>query len=123
LPPAKIDAVAEAIAKHKGLWVTKPVEPLAAVLWDADKLSKLGATAVLHFVGYSIMVGEGTTAQLLKELPGDDWIKPTWQENTVRSLHTAPARVAGRRRWEAFREFCQRALQEFDRDDLTISQA
>ncbi len=121
-PPAKIDAVADAIAKHKGLWVAEPVEPLeVAVLWDADKLSKLGATAVLHSVGYSIMVGEGTTAQLLKELPGDDWIKPAWQEDTVRSFHTAPARTAGRERLEVFRAFCQRALKEFDGDDLTIS--
>ena len=120
-PPSKIDAVAEAIAKHRGLWITEPVEPLeAAVLWDADKLSKLGTTAVLHFVGYSIMNGEGTTAQLLKGLPGDDWIKPDWQEDTVRSFHTAPARAAGRKRWEAFRDFCQRAVQEFDGDDLTF---
>jgi uncharacterized protein len=123
-PPAKIDAVADAIAKHKGLWVTEPVEPLeAAVLWDADKLSKLGATAVLHFAGYLTMVGEGTTAQFVKELPGDDWIKPAWQEDTVRSLHTAPARAAGRIRWEAFREFCRRVAQEFDGDDLTMSQS
>jgi uncharacterized protein len=119
-PPGKIDAVADAIAKHRGLWIAEPVEPLeAAVLWDADKLSKLGATAVLHFVGYLMMVGKGTTAQLLKELPGDGWIKPDWQEDTVRSFHTAPARAAGRERMEAFRAFCQRAMQEFDGDDLT----
>jgi uncharacterized protein len=119
-PPGKIDAVADAIAKHRGLWTSKPVEPLeAAVLWDADKLSKLGATAVLHFVGYLIMAGQATTAQLLEKLPGDDWIKPAWQEDTVQSFHTAPARAAGRRRWEAFRAFCEWAAQEFDGDDLT----
>ncbi|MFL7791756.1 MAG: HD domain-containing protein [Anaerolineae bacterium] len=118
-PPGKIDAVADAIAKHRGLWTTEPVEPLeAAVLWDADKLSKLGATAVLHFAGGLVTYGRGTTAQILEELPGDDWIKPDWQEDTVRSFHTAPARAAARRRWEAFRDFCQQAVQEFDGDDL-----
>ena len=119
-PSDKIDGVADAIAKHCGLWVTAPVEPLeAAVLWDADKLSKLGATAVLHFVGGLVAYGRGTTGQILEELPGDDWIKPDWQEDTVRSFHTAPARAAARKRWEAFRDFCQRAMQEFDGDDLT----
>ena len=118
-PPGKIDAVADAIAKHRGLWLAEPVEPLeAAVLWDADKLSKLGTTAVLHFVGGLVTYGRGTTAQILEELPGDDWIKPDWQQDTVSSFHTAPARAAGRKRWEAFRDFCQRALQEFDGDDL-----
>ena len=57
-PPGKIDKVADAIVKHRGLWVTEPVEPLeAAVLWDADKLSKLGATAVLHFAGGLVTYG------------------------------------------------------------------
>ena len=120
-PPDKIDGVADAIAKHRGLWVSEPVEPLeAAVIWDADKLSKLGATAVLHFVGGLVAYGRGTTAQILEELSGDDWIKPDWQEDTVRSFHTAPAQAAGRKRWEAFRDFCQRAMQEFDGDDLTL---
>jgi len=119
-PSGKIDAVADAITKHRGLWVTEPVEPLeAAVLWDADKLSKLGATAVLHFVGGLVTYGRGTTAQILEELPGDGWIKPAWQEDTVRSFHTAPARSAAHKRWETFRDFCQRATQEFDGEDLT----
>lgn len=123
-PPGKIDAVADAIAKHRGLWLAEPVEPLeAAVLWDADKLSKLGATAVLHFVGGLVTYGRDTTTQILEDLPGDDWIKPDWQEDMVRSFHTAPARAAARERWEAFRDFCQRAMQEFDGDDLTISQS
>ena len=95
------------------------MEPLeAAVLWDADKLSKLGATAVLHFASGLVNYGRGTTAQILEELPGDDWIKPDWQEDTIRSFHTAPARAAARKRWEAFRDFCQQAAQEFDGDDL-----
>ena len=72
-----------------------------------------------HFVGGLVTYGRGTTAQILEELPGDDWIKPGWQEDTVRSFHTAPARAAGRKRWEAFRDFCQRAMLEFDGDDLT----
>jgi uncharacterized protein len=113
-PPHKIEAVADAIAKHAGLWTDEPVEPLeAAVLWDADKLSKLGATAALHFTGYALTKGQGTTAQLVEFLPVRDW-----QERTIHSLHTAPARAAGRARWEVFRAFCQQAARELDGDDL-----
>lgn len=113
-PPHKIDAVVEAIVKHVGLFTDEPVEPLeAAVVWDADKLSKLGATAVLHFTGYEIIKGEGTTLRLLELLPDTGW-----QEGIVRSLNTAPARAAGRKRLAAYRAFCRQAVQEFDGGDL-----
>jgi putative nucleotidyltransferase with HDIG domain len=47
--PHKIEAVADAIAKHVGLVKEHLVEPLeAAVLWDADKLTKLGPVIVAH---------------------------------------------------------------------------
>jgi uncharacterized protein len=115
-PPAKVDAVAHAIAQHVGLWTEAPVEPLeAAILWDADKLSKLGATAVLHFAGYLIDSGQGTTAQLVEGLPSKDW---SIQERSVGSFHTAAARAAGARRLAAIRAFCDRATREFDAADL-----
>ena len=95
----------------------EPVEPLeAAVVWDADKLSKLGATAVLHFLGYKLMVGEGTTVQWLEELPD-----VSWMERTAHSFHTAPARAAGRKRLETYRALWRQALREFDGDDLLDS--
>lgn len=113
-PPEKIEAVADAIAKHVGMFTDEPVEPLeAAVVWDADKLSKLGATAVLHFVGYKLMMGEGTTVRWLEELPN-----VSWMERTVRSFHTVPARAAGQKRLETYRALWQQALQEFGGDDL-----
>jgi uncharacterized protein len=65
-PPEKIEAVAGAIALHEGLirpaadWnrdagtpfrAAPPLEPIeAALLWDADKLSKIGPLAFLHFL-------------------------------------------------------------------------
>jgi uncharacterized protein len=118
-PPHKVAAVAEAIVKHEGLFTDEPVEPLeAAVLWDADKLTKLGATAVLHFVGYQIMVGEGTTDELVARLPDELW----WQERTVRSFHTAPARAVAEARLAVYRDFWQQAAQELAGDDLTDGQ-
>ena len=89
-------------------------EPLeAAVLWDADKLSKLGTTAVLHFAGYRIAAGEGETEQLKQRI-----CHQPWQEAAVQSFHTEPARAAGIKRLRAFEGFCQQLALEFDGDDL-----
>ena len=113
-PPGKINAVADAIAKHVGLFTKKPVKPLeAAVLWDADKLSKLGATAVLHFSGQQIATKGASTEQLLKRNRDQGW-----QPAALRSFHTRPAQIAGQRRWEAYQEFWERLRRELDGDDL-----
>jgi uncharacterized protein len=114
-PQAKIEAVVDAVAKHVGLWNTKPVRPLeAAIVWDADKLTKLGATAVLHFVGYQVTRRRTDTERIINwmaELHG--------QEATVASLNTAPARAAGRARLQQYRAFCRQALLEFNGEDIT----
>ena len=114
-PQHKIEAVADAIVKHVGMFTTEPVEPLeAAILWDADKLSKLGATGVLHFAGLSAMQGKDTE-RLLNILADNGW-----QDDTLHSFNTAPARAAGRERMEAFRAFCEQAAREFNGDDLSL---
>jgi uncharacterized protein len=113
-PAAKIDAVVDAIAKHVGLETAALIEPLeAAVLWDADKLSKLGATIVLHGTGYLLATGQNTTEALIEELCDDEW-----GTDIVRCLNTAPARVAGRARLAAYRSFCQAAKAEFEGRDI-----
>jgi uncharacterized protein len=112
--PHKVEPVAEAIAKHTGYPRSEPVEPLeAAVLWDADKLTWLGATSVLHIASTAVERGSATTVQILDRLSD-----VAWREGIARDLHTAPARAAGRRRVEAFRAFTQQAAREFSGDDL-----
>jgi uncharacterized protein len=121
-PPRKIDAVADAIAKHVGLAVSEPVEPLeAAVIWDADKLSKLGATIVLHLTGYLVTRDGGypitrdgrSTDQLIEDLSDAGWM-----EGAVANFHTSPARAAGRSRLETYHAFCRQARQELAGEDL-----
>jgi uncharacterized protein len=113
-PAGKIEAVADAIAKHVGLETSAPVEPLeAAVLWDADKLSKLGATCVLHGVGYKLAKGEKTTPALI-----DGLCDASWGEGIVRSLNTSPARAVGQARLDAYRAFCQALQREYKGSDL-----
>ena len=115
-PPEKIAAVADAIVKHVGLTTTEPVEPLeAAIVWDADKLSKLGATIVLHLTGWRLMENKATTASLL-----DEFHDVGWMEGAVRSFNTAPAQAAGRKRLETFRAFRQHLIRELDGDDLAL---
>jgi uncharacterized protein len=113
--PAKIESVAEAIAKHVGLVSTDPDAPLeAAVLWDADKLSKMGFTAVLHFTGYRMMCSDPIDTQYLVERLSDQ----PWQPEAVESFHTEAARAAGRRRLAAFTAFWEQIRDELTGDDL-----
>lgn len=117
-PPGKVDAVADAIAKHVGLFTDELLEPIeAAVVWDADKLSKLGATAVLHFIGYEVLVGEGATIKWLEQLSN-----LPWQERTATSFQTPPARAAGWKRLETYRALWEQAVLEFNGDDLSGGQ-
>ncbi len=67
-PAHKIEAVAGAIAQHEGLWraaegwqesepfrPAPPLQPIeAALLWDADKLSKMGPISLLHVLPYEV---------------------------------------------------------------------
>jgi uncharacterized protein len=117
-PPRKIEAVADAIAKHVGYARSEPVGPLeAAVIWDADKLTWLGATSVLHIVGSAVERGRATTVECLEDLANG-----AWREGIARTFHTAPARAAGRRRVEAYRAFYQQAAREFNGGDLLVEE-
>ena len=113
-PADKVAAVCDAIAKHVGLWVREPVEPLeAAILWDADKLTKVGAISVLHFAGYFFGGGPCTTAHLIERMRDTEW-----QERTLGSFHTAPAREAGKKRLALFQTFIRAAEAEQEARDL-----
>jgi len=115
-PEGKVEAVVDAISKHVGLWVEEPVEPLeAAVLWDADKLSKLGVSSAMQDIGYWVMVQRGPVDALPAAMAEQDWRK-----KTVASFHTESARIAGRKRLAAQQAFWQRVEIELGGDDLAV---
>jgi len=115
-PEDKVEAVVDAISKHVGLWVEEPVEPLeAAVLWDADKLSKLGVASAMQDIGYWVMVQRGPVDALPVAMAVQDW-----REKTVASFHTEPARVAGRKRLAAQQAFWRQVEIELAGDDLVV---
>lgn len=116
-PPEKIEAVAEAIADHQGLWRDEPLAPLESqVLWDADKLSKMGLTAVFHWTGRALAGDSSrTTDELIAN--GRD---AEWQAKTVASMHTEPARRAARRRLATYQQLWQELETELAGDDLVL---
>lgn len=107
-PAAKIDAVAHAIAHHEGLWrpapgwqephpfvAAPPLAPLeTAILWDADKLAKIGPTGLLHGFGFGLAQGEDLASFAATAM----W----WREHfsrTLASFNTPSARAWARERY------------------------
>jgi len=110
-----VDAVADAIADHMGLWRDEPLTVLESqVLWDADKLAKIGLTAVFHWTGGSLAGKRPhTLAQLIHRARANDWMP-----RTVSSMHTAPARRAARARLAAYFQLYDALESELSGDDL-----
>jgi uncharacterized protein len=113
-PPAKVEAVARAIADHEGLWRTSPLEDLdSQVLWDADKLTKIGLLGALHSSSGRVAAGGGTTEELLARAQAIDW-----RERAAASMHLAPARQAAAARVAATRAYWSQVAAEWSAIDL-----
>ncbi len=108
-PKEKIAAVYQAIAEHVGLYRDHPLEPLeTAILWDADKLAKLGAISLIHFLCLSPSLGQVTTESLLAE--GRRWLG--LQAKMVESMNTPLGKEVGRERYEVVRGFYEQLERE-----------
>jgi uncharacterized protein len=114
-PPKKVKRVAHAIEVHMGLWRDKPLTDLEAmVLWDADKLSKIGLTAVFHWTGGSLAGFQPTT---IHEIIANGR-QAEWQKRTVASMHTKPARRAAKKRLKHYNWLWETLEDELDGNDL-----
>lgn len=114
-PKKKIEAVAQAIEQHMGLWRDKPLTNLEAqVLWDADKLAKLGLTAVFHWTGWQL-AGEKSAALTDIIARGRD---ADWMTKTLASFHTKPARKAAKKRFKAYWKTWEKLENELNGEDL-----
>jgi uncharacterized protein len=98
-PPAKIDAVTTAIGLHAGLYRpadSAPIEPLeAAVLWDADKLTKIGVQALAYNLSMSYMRGLNLAQRRRNMMEFTHSVLG----RTVTSMNTAPARRIAEQRY------------------------
>ena len=114
-PPEKVERVAHAIEVHMGLWREEPLTNLEAmVLWDADKLAKIGLTAVFHWTGGSLAGFQPTSIGEIIAQSQDTG----WQQKTVASMHTEPARRAAQARLEHYNWLWQALEEELNGDDL-----
>ncbi|MHA2072732.1 MAG: HD domain-containing protein [Candidatus Thorarchaeota archaeon] len=107
-----IERVCDAIEKHVGLTLKEPVQPLEAqILWDADKIVKLGVIGLLHFLVNGLKINPGLylngMAQKIQEfIP--------LAEKIVESMNTDEGRAIGRSRLNTLKEISERFNQELD---------
>ena len=93
-PADKVERVAEAIAQHEGLFRDSVLEPLeAAVLWDADKLTKIGAIGQLHARAAGVALRPTTEETLAQDA---HWLDIA--QRIARSMNTRPALAEAARR-------------------------
>ena len=113
--PEKVEAVAGAISDHMGLWRDEPLTILESqVLWDADKLAKIGLTAIFHWTGGWLAGGKMRTLEEIIERGRN----AEWLAKTVASMHTEPARRAAEARFAAYRQLYDALERELVGGDL-----
>ncbi len=116
-PPSKVEAVAAAVRVHEGLYKDYPLEQLeAAILWDADKLSKLGATYLVHSLCIRpafdpIFRGRPTDTDLVLHST-QDWLEIG--ERIVASMNTEPGRTEAARRLAYLKKFVKELRDEWE---------
>ena len=116
-PAAKIDAVAQAISLHVGLTRPPgaPLQPLeAAVLWDTDKLSKLGVQALAYNLGMTFMHGL-TLPQRRQNLRE---FTESVLSRTVASMNTPAGSALAQERYQAMLDTL--ALWEREEENMPI---
>lgn len=113
-PKEKIPQVMEAIARHVGLFSDKPLASLeAAILWDADKLSKLGAVSLVHFLMANPAWRPGMTTQEVWAR-GREWLDLA--KGIVQSMNTAPAKKMAQQRYQFLEKFYQQLARELGKE-------
>lgn len=63
-----IEKVSDAIRKHVGLTLKQPLEPLEAqILWEADKILKLGMVGLLQYVLNGVRIFPGRSLNVIAD--------------------------------------------------------
>ncbi|MHA2142393.1 MAG: HD domain-containing protein [Candidatus Thorarchaeota archaeon] len=100
-----VDRVCDVIRKHVGLTLEKPVQPLEAqVLWDADKIAKLGAIGLIHYLVNGIKINPGF---LLSEVSIQVNEFLMLGNRIVESMNTKPGKEMAEKRLETLKYFAR----------------
>lgn len=116
-PASKTPAVCEAIRLHEGLHKEENLgEGEAGILWDADKLAKLGATHLVHNLCIRPafdprFAGQPTTTDLVVHSL-DEWL--ALGERIVASMNTRPGKLEAARRLDFLRDFAKELRAEWE---------
>lgn len=109
----QIRKVCDIIEKHVGLTLQQPLEPLEAqLLWEADKLSKLGATGIIHYIINGIRLKPGMSLQDISEDLSDFM---SLAEEIADSMHTEKAKEIASKRFNTMKSFVKSLEQEVQR--------
>ena len=118
-PRSKVDAVCTAIRLHEGLYKDYRIEQTeAAILWDADKLSKLGAIHLVHNLCIRpafdpVFQGRPTDTDLVLHSE-EGWLEIG--QKIVASMNTDPGRQEAERRLSFLRQFVQELFREWKKN-------
>ena len=107
-----INDVCEVIIKHVGLTLEKPLSPLEAqIVWEADKIVKLGASGLIHFIINGIKYKPGLSCiQIAKEIR--KFLKLA--EEIAASMNTEASKKMALMRLENLRMICKALGEELD---------
>jgi putative nucleotidyltransferase with HDIG domain len=90
LPGPEAEMIAEAIRLHVGFFRDTPLsQPLAALLWDADKLSKISLAGTMHFLLGQLAEGREIT---LTDYYANE-MDMAWREGICNSMNTSLAKA------------------------------
>lgn len=109
---AKIRLVQTIIPKHVGLTLESELTPLEAqLLWEADKLAKLGIVGTIHFIINSIRLNPGIDLNALQEKM-DEFIPLA--AKIKNSMRTHRAIEMAKVRFENLKQFCEMLQNELE---------
>ncbi len=64
----QVERICDVVRRHAGLTLDKKLEPIEAqIVWEADKLVKLGMTGFIHYILNTVVITPGKTLRSLSE--------------------------------------------------------
>ncbi len=111
IDPDTVERICDTIRKHVGLTLDSPLEPMEAqILWEADKLVKLGVTVFAHMIVYMQQAKPGfSLSSLADELR--DYLDLAGR--IAASMNTKRAQELARIRLDAVRSISELLDSEF----------
>lgn len=110
----EVEWIREAVENHVGLFADDVKRSLEAdIIWDADKLTKVGAVSIGHAFSIAPAFGQVTTGGMIQR--GRNWLQIV--AKTVSAFKTETARKIGRDRMAFLTGFYERLESEYKMED------